>query len=160
MDGRCRLRPATSADLEALAQLERTAFSDPWTLPQLQEAFGWGGAVAFVAEADDGAIDGYVLGRVVVDEAEVLTIATHPTRRRGGIGRALLAAAMTAMVQRGAVAVWLEVRVSNEAAIAMYRKAGFVAAGVRRGYYRRPVEDALVLRHELAHPASAGPLLQ
>lgn len=160
MDGRCRLRPATSADLDALAQLERTAFSDPWTRSQLQEALGWEGAVAFVAEADDGAIDGYVLGRVVVDEAEVLTIATHPSRRRAGIGRALLAAAMTAMVQRGAVAVWLEVRVSNEAAIAMYRRAGFVAAGVRRGYYRRPVEDALVLRHELSHPASAGPPLQ
>lgn len=156
MDGPCRLRPASSADIPAFAQLERASFSDPWTPAQLQEALSWGGAVAIAAEESDGGIAGYVLGRVIVDEAEILTIATHPARRRAGIGRALLSSVLTAMVQRGARAVWLEVRASNEAAKAMYDAAGFVAAGLRKGYYRRPVEDALVLRRDLLPPAFQG----
>ena len=153
MDGHCRLRPASSADIPAFAELERAAFSDPWTAAQLQEAMSWGGALAIAAEAADGSIAGYVLGRVIVDEAEILSIATDPGRRRAGIGRALLGAVLTAMVDGGARAVWLEVRASNEAAREMYQHAGFVAAGLRKGYYRRPVEDALVLRRAL-HPAA------
>ncbi len=61
----------------------------------------------------------------------------------------MLDAALAAMTDRGARAVWLEVRLSNAAARAMYQRRGFVAAGVRRGYYRLPPEDALVLRREL-----------
>jgi len=143
------LRPASLADIPALAEIERGAFSDPWTAEQLREALSWTGAIAFVAEDADG-LAGYVLGRVVVDEAEILSIATVARRRRQGVGRALLETALNAIVGKGAHAVWLEVRVSNEAARVMYERAGFVAAGLRRGYYRQPPEDALVLRRELA----------
>ena len=149
MASSCRLRPATRADLPALAALERAAFADPWSEAQLRDAIGWPGAVALVAE-DDGGLTGYVLGRVIVDEAEILSLATAPDHRRRGIGRALLAAALAIMAGRGARAAWLEVRVSNQAALAMYHGAGFVAAGRRPDYYRQPVEDALVLRCELA----------
>ena len=113
------------------------------------EALGWSGAIALLTE-DDAGIAGYVLGRVVVDQAEILSIATVPRRRRQGLGRALLDVAVAAMIDRGAATVWLEVRVSNEAARAMYQSAGFSAAGLRRDYYRQPPEDALVLRRELA----------
>lgn len=156
MDGPCRLRPASSADIPAFARLERVSFSDPWTPEQLQEAMNWTGAVALVAEDSDGAVAGYVLGRVVVDEAEILSIAADPAMRRSGIGGALLRAAVAAMAERGAHAVWLEVRVSNDAARAMYLRAGFLAAGLRKSYYRRPVEDALVLRRDLTIPALRG----
>lgn len=145
----CRLRPASRADLAGLAQLERDAFTDPWTIEQLGDAMSWSGAVALVAE-DELGISGYVLGRVVVDQAEVLSIATAARRRRQGIGGALLGAALAAMAERGATAVWLEVRLSNVVARAMYAGAGFFAAGLRRGYYRQPPEDALVLRCDLA----------
>lgn len=144
----CRLRPATRADLPALAELERAAFSDPWTEDQLRDALGWSGAMAIVAENTSG-LTGYVLGRVVVDQAEILSLATAPPFRRRGIGRDLLAAVLAAMIERGARCAWLEVRVSNQAARAMYQAAGFVAAGLRRDYYRQPVEDALVLRREI-----------
>jgi ribosomal-protein-alanine N-acetyltransferase len=153
--GSCRLRPATRADLPELAALERGVFTDPWTIEQLGAAMDWPGAIALVAE-DAGAIVGYVLGRLIVDEAEILSIATRVERRREGIGRRLLDAVMAALTQRGAQAVWLEVRMSNGAAREMYQSAGFAAAGVRRGYYRLPTEDALVLRRELGRPASEG----
>jgi ribosomal-protein-alanine N-acetyltransferase len=155
MGGSCRLRPATRADLPALAALERGVFSDPWTIEQLGAAMDWPGAVALVAE-DAGAIVGYVLGRLIVDEAEILSIATIVERRREGIGRRLLGAVMATMIERGAHAVWLEVRISNGAARELYQSAGFAAAGVRRGYYRLPTEDALVLRRELTPAASEG----
>jgi len=156
MDGPCRVRSASSADLPAFDLLERASFADPWTPAQLQEALGWSGAVALVAEAGDRTITGYVLGRVIVDEAEILTIATHPTSRRQGVGGALLMGFLAEVRQRGAHAVWLEVRVSNEAARAMYQGVGFVAEGLRKGYYRQPVEDALVLRLDLQHSAFEG----
>ena len=142
------MRPASPADIPALAELEREAFSDPWTAEQLQEALGWTGAIAYVSE-DERGVTGYVLGRVVVDQAEVLSIATTVRCRRQGVGQALLDAALARMVERGAVTVWLEVRTSNDAARLMYEQVGFVAAGLRRGYYRQPPEDALVLRRDL-----------
>jgi ribosomal-protein-alanine N-acetyltransferase len=153
MAGSCRLRPASRADLPTLAALERMAFTDPWTVEQLGAAMDWPETIALVAE-DAGAIVGYVLGRLIVDEAEILSIATLVERRREGIGRRLLSAVIAAMIERGAHAVWLEVRTSNGAARELYQSAGFAAAGVRRGYYRLPTEDALVLRRELMPAAS------
>jgi len=150
MAGPCRLRPASSADLDALAALEREAFADPWTPTQLTEAMGWLGALALVAEGDDGAVIGHLIGRVVVDEAEILTVAVAAAARRRGVGRALLDEAMRRMAARGAKTVWLEVRPSNVAGLALYGVLGFRAAGRRREYYREPVEDALVLRRDLA----------
>jgi ribosomal-protein-alanine acetyltransferase len=148
MASSCRLRPATRADLPALAALEREAFNDPWTEAQLREALSWSGAIAVVAENAAG-LTGYVLGRIIVDEGEILSLATAPQHRRQGIGRDLLTAVLAVMVERGVRSAWLEVRVSNEAARAMYQAAGFVAAGRRSDYYRQPLEDALVLRREL-----------
>lgn len=144
----CPLRPATPADLPALAELERGAFSDPWTEFQLRSALDWPGAVALVSEDGDG-LRGYVLGRVVVDQAEILSLAVVAGHRRRGLGRELLGGALALMVERGARSAWLEVRVSNDAARAMYESAGFVAAGRRPDYYRQPLEDALILRREL-----------
>jgi ribosomal-protein-alanine N-acetyltransferase len=123
-------------------------FPDPWSAQQLTDAMGWPGVIAFVAEDAIGVL-GYVLGRVIVDEAEILSIGTMPRSRRQGIGRALLDAALDQMIERGARGVWLEVRQSNVAACEMYRVAGFLTTGRRRGYYRQPPEDALVLHREL-----------
>ncbi|MGH7592490.1 MAG: ribosomal protein S18-alanine N-acetyltransferase [Gemmatimonadales bacterium] len=155
MAGNCRLRPVSLADLPGLAALEREAFSDPWTVAQLRTAMAWTGAIALIADDGVGVV-GYVLGRVIVDEGEILSLATIARRRRQGFGRRLLGAMLEAMRERGAHAVWLEVRMSNAAARAMYQSAGFATAGIRPGYYNRPDEDALVLRCELAATASRG----
>lgn len=156
MASRCRLRPTESVDLPALVALERAAFSDPWTASQLTDALGDEAAIALVLEERPGDVIGSVLARVVADEAEVLTIAVAPSHRRQGMGRRLLDAAIAAAAARGAATVWLEVRTSNRAARGMYEAAGFVAAGLRRGYYRRPPEDAVVLCHRVVPLASAG----
>ncbi len=148
MDGPCRLRPATSRDLGLLVELEDASFTDPWSRAQLAEALSWAGSCALLAEEGPDAV-GYILGRVIVDEAEILSLAIASAQRRRGVGRQLLEAMLAWMAGRGAASVWLEVRRSNEAARRLYEGAHFTHAAVRRGYYRHPVEDAIILRRQL-----------
>lgn len=159
MGDSCQLRPASPADLAGLVSLERVAFSDPWSEAQLAEALASPQCLALVIDTG-GSLAGYLIGRVVLDEAEILTLAVHPDHRRHGLGRRLLLAAMAWMSERGVRSVWLEVRVSNIGAQALYTGAGFTPSGVRRGYYRRPMEDALVLTRDLSTFASARPPLR
>lgn len=159
MDGPCRLRPASLADVPAIARLELRAFSDAWTEAQLVDSLSQSGALGLVAQEDDDIVVGHLIGRTVVDEGEILTLAVAPERRRRGIAARLLTEALAIMAGRGVGRVWLEVRASNEAAQALYREHGFTPAGRRRGYYREPVEDALVLRRELPPSASPGSTL-
>lgn len=95
---------------------------------------------------------GFVLGRVVLDEAELLTIVTAPAQRRQGIGAALMAAFHRRAAAQGAVTVFLEVAAGNAPAQALYARSGYALRGRRRGYYRHPdgqAEDALILGRAL-----------
>lgn len=92
--------------------------------------------------------DAFALGRTAAGEAELLTLAVAPRRRRHGLGRLLLQDFEAASVARGAVRAFLEVAATNDAARALYRAAGYREAGRRPGYYRRPDGaqiDALIL---------------
>jgi len=160
MDASFQIRPASRADLERLLLLERQSFSDPWTPAQMIDTLIQPTTLGLILAPVAGEIIGYLLSRVVADEAEILTLAVRSSERRRGLGRELLQAGLAAMMQRGVRSVWLEVRESNAGARSLYAQAGFVAVGVRRGYYRRPVEDALVLKRELALPAFVEPPLQ
>lgn len=101
------------------------------------------------AFADDVLIAAALL-RSVAGESEVLTIVVAPDRRRGGVGRELLAAALEETARSGAKTAFLEVATDNFAAISLYRSLGFVEIGRRRGYYRRSggAVDALLMRRE------------
>jgi ribosomal-protein-alanine N-acetyltransferase len=99
-------------------------------------------------------LGGMILGRVAADEAEILTLAVSPGQRRRGIGSALLGAAMDRAANLGAVSMFLEVAVTNDAARALYAAHRFTAAGRRRRYYTDGT-DALILRATLSPPAAA-----
>jgi len=137
--------------------LERESFTDPWTARQIEMAVDDDAVIAIIAQATDGALMGYVLARAIEDEGEILSITAGPAFRRKGVGRRLLDAAISELHQRGARTAWLEVRRSNAAAHALYLGAGFVATGVRKAYYQRPPEDAIVLRRALPLTALRGP---
>lgn len=100
-------------------------------------------------------IVGYLVAREAAGTGEILNLAVDPPYRRSGIARALLEAGLVILVRRQVEEVFLEVRVSNEAAQSLYRDAGFLPVGRRRSYYRNPVEDALVLRRGLARGENA-----
>jgi ribosomal-protein-alanine N-acetyltransferase len=148
MDVPCRIRPASLADVPALAELERQCFSDPWTAAGIQETIQYETARAFVAGEEDKLV-GYVLARISGEEGEILDLAVLPDKRRRGIGSSLLQAVRQEMEAAGVRELFLEVRESNAAAIALYRTQGFLPVGMRTRYYRNPPEDALVLRTAL-----------
>ncbi|SFR41004.1 GNAT family N-acetyltransferase [Litoreibacter janthinus] len=98
--------------------------------------------------------NGFLLGRVVADEAELLTLAVDPVARRQGAARGLVDQFKGRAYAEGATVAFLEVAADNTAALALYHNCGFEDAGRRRGYYRRPDGsglDALVMRCLLDH---------
>jgi ribosomal-protein-alanine N-acetyltransferase len=148
------VRPATPVDLLRLAEIHAEAFDRPWTAAALEALLAESGCAALQVEDGDG-VGGFILLRVVVDEAEILTLAVAPSRRRRGFGRALVDAAVTAGQKRGAEAVWLEVAEDNSVARRLYEAAEFDEAGRRKGYYPRKdgaAADAILLRRILNRP--------
>jgi len=115
-----------------------------WSEEALRETALLPGVAAFVS-ARGGAITGIVVGRQVLDEAEILNLAVRQRERRQGEGRALVQRVLQQFVERQVSRVFLEVRESNTGAISFYRGVGFQATGVRRDYYRDPIEAATVM---------------
>ena len=151
------VRLAETRDLPSMLEIERASFSDPWTSDAFESAFALHRMRLFVAEerSDEGrgdahALVGYVVALLLGDEAEIADLAVAPVARRRGIGRVLLDRTLRDLSERGVDAVFLEVRESNSAARALYESRGFVSVGRRPGYYRQPLEDALILKWESA----------
>ena len=144
-----RLRPATPRDIDAIAAIERTAFSDPWSPTSFAGLLRSPRALLSVAEDAQRAVAGYSVLLLAGPDADLANLAVAPKSRGRGIGRLLLSGVLDAARAAGVQYVYLEVRDSNERAIALYMAAGFGQFGRRRRYYKDPVEDARVLRIEL-----------
>jgi ribosomal-protein-alanine acetyltransferase len=139
----------TAHDLPAIAAIEREAFSDPWSEKSFRDALAHPSIYFAAARDDANAVVGYVVAWFVADEGQIANLAVAPSGWGQGIGRALLDAALREAALREASEVYLEVRDSNDRARRLYRSRGFEEVGRRRGYYRHPVEDAIVLRWTL-----------
>jgi ribosomal-protein-alanine N-acetyltransferase len=141
------IEPLSSmADLDAVLEIEEASFTSPWTREMyLAELENLGVSHLYLARGSEGRVLGFCSFWHVLDELHVNNLAVAPACRRAGIGTALLLGVLRAGVRLGARRATLEVRRSNDAAKLLYEKYGFVLAGVRRGYYTNPVEDALVL---------------
>ena len=144
------LRAAVQADLAEVAAVERACYADPWPASAFASLPGNSRVFFTVArQAGRGPIAGYVVAWYVMDEGELANLAVAPDGRRQGIGRALLDAMLSDASARGTATVYLEVRQSNVAARQLYTTRGFEEVGRRKGYYRSPTEDALILRRML-----------
>ena len=141
------LRRANERDLDALLALERECIAPPWSEGSMLYEVLNADAIFLVAE-DAEVLLGFAVLRESVDAAEVFRVAVTANARRRGIGAALLRELIRVAENDGMQRLFLEVRVSNEAAIALYEQFGFRRQGVRRGYYESPTEDALVLLRE------------
>ncbi len=143
---RAALRAATRNDVDAMAEIERELFSDPWPASSFASLMEQSHARMYVAiDIADGVV-GYCVLLHVLDEGEIANIAVMPACQRRGIASRLLDLAMSDAVGLALRFLYLEVRVGNAAARALYASRGFLAIGRRRGYYRDPIEDALVLQ--------------
>ena len=137
-----------SDQAEALAATHALAFEDTrsWSADEFRTL------LADPSVFLTGNADAFVLGRVVLDEAEILTLATHPDLRRQGRARLVLGEFTNEAAKRGAVAAFLEVAADNIPAISLYLGAGFAEIARRRGYYRRTdgsTVDAVILRRAI-----------
>ena len=134
-------------DTAALAGIHAQAFDAPWDEPALASLLGQVGVHAVVRP------DGFILIRVVADEAEVLTLAVSPSARGRGLGTILVAGAIDLARAAGAERLFLEVAEDNAPARALYDRLGFETAGRRRRYYARSAgtaADALILSLSLS----------
>lgn len=148
-------REATPEDLPLLLALEETAFDEPWPAGAFAQELELPQAAVWLAFDDEGADEaiGYADFWVVADEISLLNIAVRPDRRRRGLGRRLLEIVERVGRERGGEHVFLEVRASNAAGLALYRSRGYEQVGIRKGYYQSTGEDAIVMRRVLVPAA-------
>ena len=128
----------------AVAELERLNFSTPWDEASVRSELTNKLALWLVA-LDDGEVVGYVGSQTVLQEADMMNVAVADSHRRRGIARALVKELIR---QLDAYQLTLEVRESNVAAISLYESMGFQQVGLRKNYYQKPKENALILRKE------------
>lgn len=139
------IRKMTLEDVPSVIDLDHKSFSLPWPERSFRfELTANPASRCWVAEFD-GKIVGMIVVWLIIDEAHVATLATHPEFRRQGIAKKLLAHALRLMMDEGAHSSFLEVRESNFAAQEMYRKFGYEESGRRPHYYRDNDEDAILM---------------
>lgn len=131
-------------DLPAVVEIDRLSNPLPWPEPSIAEELLRQTSRFLVAVSHDGSVEGFVGIWLIVGEAHITMIAVRPDRRRRRLGETLLRAAMRLARDEHQEVVTLEVRRSNDAAIGLYRKYGFVQVGERRAYYDDNREDALI----------------
>jgi ribosomal-protein-alanine acetyltransferase len=139
---------ADAAAIPVLAKLHAVCFDEAWDEAALSTLLASPGCGALLAHSAEGPV-GLLVYRCVADEAEILTLGVDPNLRRRGAGRALLDALITSLQIFKIRTLFLEVASSNHDAIALYTRAGFAQAGLRKAYYARTGDDALILRRAL-----------
>lgn len=136
-------RRMTEADLDKVAEMEKTIFSTPWSKAGFEESLRQSYSHFFVVVTDE--IIGYCGIHNLGGDGEISNVAVSEKCRGKGIGCEMLKAAMEEMRKEGVEAFTLEVRASNTPAIKLYEKLGFEKAGVRKNFYDNPTEDAIIM---------------
>ena len=137
------------SQIDDVIAIEEASFTNPWTRQMyLAELERPGLSFCYLARNPEHQVVGFCSFWRVVDELHINNLAVVPEQRRAGIATALLRYVLTEGARLGAVRATLEVRNSNEPARLLYERMGFSVAGVRRAYYTKPVEDAIILWRE------------
>jgi ribosomal-protein-alanine N-acetyltransferase len=143
-----RIEPMTATTVPEVARLEAICFQDPWSENSVASELKNPLSLWLVAREGEQVL-GYIGSQSVEGESDMMNVAVHPDHRRKGIAEALVNTLSADLKARDNVCLTLEVRVSNQPAIALYEKLGFAQVGLRKNYYRNPKEDALILRKSL-----------
>lgn len=142
-------------DVGDLMALEGLCFDYRWT----REQFLLGlekGAYRVLGIRRDGALVAYVAFSIIQDEMEILNLAVHPGFRRQGLGERLMEASFRVCIDENVRKSFLDVKISNEPALGLYRKFGYKKIGVRKKYYPDTREDALLFRYDFTPPTNGG----
>lgn len=137
------IRPMTENDIEALAELEKQCFSEPWSENGFREELVDKTARFYVLKSDDEIL-GYIGSNNILGEVYITNVAVKSEHRKKGYGKRLMQYLITESLFENADFVTLEVRRSNANAISLYEKCGFEKVGERKNFYSKPTEDALL----------------
>jgi ribosomal-protein-alanine N-acetyltransferase len=143
-----KIRKMGHRDVDQILEIEKLCFPVPWSresfLSELRNP------LAHYLVAQEGfVLQGYAGIWLIFDEGHITNVAVHPRARGKRIGELLLTNTLALVKASGVVSVTLEVRPSNDAALALYRRMGFKEAGLRRGYYSDNGEDALIMARDI-----------
>lgn len=142
------IEPASSEDMDAVAELEKQAFSDPYSLKMLNDTMCTCSDTIYVARTSEE-VAGYIIFQKAGDEGELLRVAVSSEMKRKGIGAKLVDAMINNFSESKVTDVFLEVRETNEAAIQLYKNKNFQIVATRKDYYRNPVENAIIMKRGL-----------
>lgn len=146
------VRPMRAEDLDRVIAIETASFTTPWRLATFRTLLARSGAVLRVLEVPGAPVAGYAVLWCILDQGELANIAIAPELRDRGLGAFLLDRMVREARERGVESLYLEVRVSNFRARALYGSRGFQEIGIRRDYYEKPREDARILVKRLLIP--------
>ena len=141
--------PIKEIHVPQIAAIERGTFSVPWDEPSIRAELENPLAFWLAAVGEDGTVLGYVGSQSCFEDADILNVAVVPAARRRGIAAALMTELEARLALKGVERITLEVRASNEPAIRLYEGLGYTQVGLRKGYYEKPREDALILQKQL-----------
>ncbi len=144
-----RITNMKAAHIPQIAALEAASFSAPWDEFSIRQELENPLALWLVSEDENGTVQGYVGSQSCFEEADLLNLCVCPEARRRGVAAALMRELERRLIPRGVEKITLEVRASNEPAIALYKKLGYARVGLRKGYYEKPREDALILQKNI-----------
>lgn len=140
-----KIRRMESSDVTEVAAIEKNCFSQPWSRHAFRDAVNDNNAVFLVAEDEMHRILGYIGMYVSLPEGEITNVAVAEEFRGQGVGKKLVSAIRQWAKEHGLDRIVLEVRSSNQAAIHVYHKEGFVKLGTRKDFYSFPREDADIM---------------
>ena len=142
------IRGMTASDIPQIAKIERMVFSSPWSEASFRSELDDNGMAVYLVLAEEEQPDrvlAYGGFWKIFDEGHITNIAVHPKEQGKKLGRMLLHAMIQWAWTIGLTHMTLEVRVNNEKAIHLYKKAGFKEAGIRPGYYDEGLRDAMIM---------------
>lgn len=139
------VRPMAADDLGQVAMLEQTCFPDPWSIQSLAYDLLANPQAVYYTAVRGNLVAGYTGLHHILDEGHIMNLAVSHAERRRGVGRCLLSALVAYAWENSLGFLTLEVRVSNGAALALYESFGFKREGLRTSYYKKPLEDAIIM---------------
>jgi len=138
--------PATPVHVQAISDIENDSYSTPWSYENIAVAVCDTNMINYAAVNPDGTLAGYAFMRHSFEIGHIENIAVAHNHRGKGIASLLMDTLFTQAQKRSMEGITLEVRQGNRAAMALYHKYGFKVEGYRRGYYKDPTEDAVIMR--------------
>lgn len=138
------IRTVTLSECSDVCRIEKELFTDDWSLESFQECMK-NEIIDFFGAFQDSKLIGYIIGRNIAGEYEILNVAVSKAHQKKGVGKMLMEHILENAQKWDCLNIYLEVRESNLPALILYKKFGFFIMGKRKKYYSNPEEDALVM---------------